>query len=241
MYVNAKARFKTDYGDIIEKSLPMDQNEIEDFVRTLGINPETFDYMRHFDKLPLSKVELDCSSSRYLNHSGYGRGLNDFIMFNFAAKAYEDLYDSDGDKVNVYLEYLDESLDPSEFVNVCLQVDDIDAFSYYYTDGNSYENLGKTLYADEIPDWAWAYVDWESIGSNESDYYCLGDEYYINCENCDEIDLTYYDFEEICTGLNFIFKDEEEYEEFQENSMTEDVLFNFLKGGGDFVNAEATC
>ena len=37
--------------------------EIEDFVKTLGVNPESFDYMRNFDKLPLSRVTYEYSVS----------------------------------------------------------------------------------------------------------------------------------------------------------------------------------
>lgn len=241
MYVNAKAKFKTDHGDIIEKSLPMDQNEIEEFIKSLGVNPESLDYMRHFEKLPLSSVTFDCDNSHYLYRLGYELSLNDFIIYNFAVKAYSDLYDSDVDKVNVYLEYLDECPNPLEFVNICLQADDIDAYYYEYTDGNKYERLAKTLYINEFPDWAWSYVDWESIGENEYDYYYLGDECYIYYESCSEIDLTYYDFEEICDELDFQLKDEDEYEDIQDNSMSEDILLNFLKGGGGFVDTRTTC
>ena len=240
MSENVKVFFETDCGDIIWKILPMDQDEIEDFVKTLGVNPESFDYMRNFDKLPLSRVTYEYSVD-LLRNIQYATDLSNFIMFNFAIRAWEDIGSYDYYKIELYIEYLGKYLNPYEFINICMQVDDIEAYSYDYESDTPEEGLAKTLHGYEIQDWLWSYVDWYAMGENDADEYYLNEEYYMYSD-CSEIDLTYYDFEDICDEYNFVLKDEDEYDDIKCLRVTECDLVNFLiKGGDGFVDARATC
>lgn len=150
----------------------------------------------------------------------------DFVIVNLIAKAFEELNDDDIEIVGAYLTATGDVESGEEFINILLQKEDVNLYSYEY-DGDMYEAFGKTMasHSDSMPnDGLWDYVDWETYGRDVEDGYILTEYGYLDIYDPGDIDVNYFDFDDICNECGW---DLSEADKELSLHIDLDTLFNF--------------